>query len=138
MDKFMKALDFDSDTLGNVKRDMNFVLQRLIGNMMEKGSTNRFEAFLTERRYDHDGKVARYDSERKLTAANLLTGQYLEKELGAKVERLIANAKKEVEESLISSLEQKLKENLAKDTIEKMNIPEVLKRFTEMSLEQKQ
>lgn len=40
MDKFMKALDFDSDTLGNVKRDMNFVLQRLIGNMMEKGSTN--------------------------------------------------------------------------------------------------
>lgn len=35
MDKFMKALDFDSDTLGNVKRDMNFVLQRLIGNMME-------------------------------------------------------------------------------------------------------
>lgn len=47
-------------------------------------------------------------------------------------------AKKEVEESLISSLEQKLKENLAKDTIEKMNIPEVLKRFTEMSLEQKQ
>ena len=58
--------------------------------------------------------------------------------MGAKVERLIANAKKEVEESLISSLEQKLKENLAKDTIEKMNIPEVLKRFTEMSLEQKQ
>ena len=82
--------------------------------------------------------LKRYDSERKLTAANLLTGQYLEKELGAKVERLIANAKKEVEESLISSLEQKLKENLAKDTIEKMNIPEVLKRFTEMSLEQKQ
>lgn len=40
MDKFMKALDFDSDTLGNVKRDMNFVLQRLIGNMMEKESTN--------------------------------------------------------------------------------------------------
>ena len=99
---------------------------------------DRFEAFLTERRYDYDGKVARYDSERKLTAADLLTGQYLEKELGAKVERLIANAKKEVEESLISSLEQKLKENLAKDTIEKMNIPEVLKRFTEMSLEQKQ
>ena len=98
---------------------------------------DRFEAFLTERRYDRDGKVARYDSERNLTAANLLTGQDLEKELGAKVERLIANAKKEVEESLISSLEQKLKENLAKDTIEKMNIPEVLKRFTEMSLEQK-
>lgn len=40
MDKFMKALDFDSDTLGNAKRDANFVLQRLIGNMLEKGSTS--------------------------------------------------------------------------------------------------
>lgn len=27
---------------------------------------DRFEAFLTERRYDHDGKVARYDSERRV------------------------------------------------------------------------
>lgn len=40
MDKFMKALNFDSDTLGNAKRDANFVLQRLLGNMVEKGSTN--------------------------------------------------------------------------------------------------
>lgn len=40
MDKFMKALDLDSDTLGNAKRDVNFVLQKLIGNMVEKGSTN--------------------------------------------------------------------------------------------------
>lgn len=29
-------------------------------------------------------------------------------------------------------MEQKLKENLAKDTIERMNIPEVIKRFSEM------
>lgn len=35
MDKFMKALDFDSDTLGNVKRDMNFVLQRLTRKQMK-------------------------------------------------------------------------------------------------------
>ncbi len=67
----------------------------------------------------------------------MITGQYLEKELGKKVETLIANAKREVEESLINSLEQKLKENLAKDTIERMNIPEVLKRFGELGLEQK-
>lgn len=40
MDKFMKALDLDSDILGNAKRDVNFVLQKLIGNMVEKGSTN--------------------------------------------------------------------------------------------------
>lgn len=40
MDKFVKELDFDSDTFVNIKRDMNFVLQRLIGNMVEKGCTN--------------------------------------------------------------------------------------------------
>lgn len=97
----------------------------------------RFEEFLTEKRYDTDGRIASYSSDRKLSAASLITSRYLEKELGAKVEKLIANAKKDVEESLINSLEQKLKENLAKETIERMNIPEVLKRFSESCLEQK-
>ena len=97
----------------------------------------RFELFLTEKRYDRDGCIASYSSDRKLSAADLLTGKYLEKELGKKVETLIASAKREVEESLINLFEQKLKENLAKDTIEKMNIPEVLKRFSEMALEEK-
>ena len=97
----------------------------------------RFELFLTEKKYDRDGHIASYSSDRKLSAADLLTGQYLEKELGKKVETLIASAKREVEESLINSFEQKLKENLAKDTIERMNIPEVLKRFSEMALEEK-
>ena len=97
----------------------------------------RFELFLTEKRYDRDGCIASYSSDRKLSAADLLTGQYLEKELGKKVETLIASAKREVEESLINSFEQKLKENLAKDTIERMTIPEVLKRFSEMALEEK-
>ena len=42
----------------------------------------RFELFLTEKRYDRDGCIASYSSDRKLSAADLLTGQYLEKELG--------------------------------------------------------
>ena len=48
----------------------------------------------------------------------------------------IANAKREVEESLIKSLEQNLKENLAKDTIERMNIPEVLKKLSNIGAKQ--
>lgn len=36
--EFEKQLDFDSDTFEDMKRDMNFVLQRLIGNMQEKGT----------------------------------------------------------------------------------------------------
>lgn len=97
----------------------------------------RFGLFLTEKRYDRDGHASSYSSERKLSAADLITRQYLEKELGAKVENMIATAKREVEESLVKSLEQKLKENLAKETIERMNIPDVLKRFSEMALEDK-
>ena len=97
----------------------------------------RFGLFLTEKRYDRDGRASSYSSERKLSAADLITRQYLEKELGTKVENMIATAKREVEESLVKSLEQKLKENLAKETIERMNIPYVLKRFSEMALEDK-
>ena len=96
----------------------------------------RFELFLTEKRYDRDGHIASYTSDRKLSAADLLTSQYLEEELGKKVEKLIANAKREVEESLIKSLEQNLKENLAKDTIERMNIPEVLKKLSSIGEKQ--
>lgn len=95
----------------------------------------RFEVFLTEKRYDRDGRIVSYSSDRKLSAADLITRQYLEKELGTKVENMIATAKREVEESLVKSLEQKLKENLAKETIERMNIPDVLKRFSEMALD---
>ena len=97
----------------------------------------RFEAFSTEKRYDKHGNTSTYSSDRVLSMAELLTSKYLEKELGTKVENMIANCKREVEVSLVKSLEQKLKENLAKETIERMNIPDVLKRFSEMELEDK-
>lgn len=97
----------------------------------------RFERFSTEKRYDKYGMPSTYSSDRVLSMAELLTSKYLENELGTKVENMIATAKREVEESLVKSLEQKLKENLAKETIERMNIPDVLKRFSEMALEDK-
>ena len=93
---------------------------------------------MTEKRYDNNGHLTNYSSDRKLSAADLVVNGYLGKELGGKVEKMIANAKRAVEESLVKSLEQKLKENLAKDTIERMNIPEALKKLSEMSLEQKE
>ena len=38
MNDYVKRLDFDSDTFEQMKVDMNFVLQRLLGNMLEKGT----------------------------------------------------------------------------------------------------
>jgi len=95
------------------------------------------EKALAEKGYDKHGNTSTYSSDQKLSMAELLTWRYLEKELGTKVENMIATAKREVEESLVKSLEQKLKENLAKETIERMNIPDALKRFSEMALEDK-
>ena len=95
----------------------------------------RFNYYITEKKFDKDGNVARWSSESVYSAADLLTSDYLKKELDTKVETMISNARKEVEESLIKSFEQKLKENLSRDIIEKMNIPDVLRRFSEMSLE---
>lgn len=86
---------------------------------------------------EEDGKrkllERRYIDEHWTDYERLLHPEEEEKE---KVEKLIANAKREVEESLIKSLEQNLKENLAKDTIERMNIPEVLKKLSSIGAKQ--
>lgn len=38
-EQYIKRLDFDSDTFEAMKTDMNFILQRMIGSMIEKDST---------------------------------------------------------------------------------------------------
>lgn len=97
----------------------------------------RFNYYITEKRFDRDGNHTSWGSSAVYSAADLLTSDYIKKELDTKVEKMISNARREVEESLIKSFEQKLKENLSKDIIEKMNIPDVLKRFSEAALENK-
>ena len=88
----------------------------------------QFERFINEKRYDQDGKYKDWGNNR-YSAAELLTTNYLKKEIDTKIRKMIQRAKDEVEIEIVKSLEQKLKENLAKDTIEKMNIPEVLKKL---------
>ena len=149
-----KILEAEGTIQETVDRFVKTVSQEKIANIMMPTRTGswsndvkyiplseyvgkRFEAFSKEKRYDKHGNTTTYSSDRELSMAELLTWQYLEKELGTKVENMIATAKREVEESLVKSLEQKLKENLAKETIERMNIPDVLKRFSEMALEDK-
>ena len=88
----------------------------------------QFERFINEKRYDQYGKYKDWGNNR-YSAAELLTTNYLKKEFDTKIRKMIQRAKDEVEIEIVKSLEQKLKENLAKDTIEKMNIPEVLKKL---------
>ena len=57
MNDFDKKLDFDSNTFENMKHDMNFVLQRLLGNMIEKQSNEGRNTVGRERR-----RAGRYTS----------------------------------------------------------------------------
>lgn len=204
MSDFVKELNFDGDTFNDMKRDMNFVLQRLLGNMqekecqegtltlkldvslmreyvpnynpnipgesreiakpkfshkvtsqmkvedMKKGNLDtEMELFLNEETGEYEMRPVADTTQRKDGRRKLLERKYMddhwtdyerllnpEEEEKEKAEKLIANAKREVEESLIKSLEQNLKENLAKDTIERMNIPEVLKKLSSMGTKQ--
>lgn len=47
MSDFVKELNFDGDTFNDMKRDMNFVLQRLLGNMQEKECQRRESSSLS-------------------------------------------------------------------------------------------
>lgn len=40
MEDYRMQLNFESETFAGIKRDMNFVLQRLLGNMQEKGAAD--------------------------------------------------------------------------------------------------
>lgn len=54
MNDFDKKLDFDSNTFENMKHDMNFVLQRLLGNMIEKQSNEGSMTIKIDVRVLHD------------------------------------------------------------------------------------
>lgn len=45
-EEYIKRLDFDSETFEQMKTDMNFILQRMLGSMVEK----------RQHRGKHDGK----------------------------------------------------------------------------------
>ena len=89
----------------------------------------RYERFLNEKRLDKNGREATYSSDKQYSINEYLINKYLDKELTAKVTEMIKNARAEAEETVFKSLEQNLKENLAAETIERMNIPQILKNM---------
>ena len=147
-DKILEAKETIQDT---VDRFVKTVSEEKIANIMipiKTGSWSsdvkyiplseyvgeRFKAFSTERRYDkHGSDTSTYSSDRVLSVIELLTWQYLEKELKCKNENMVP--RKRSGRVLVKSLEQVERES-CEETIERMNIPDVLKRFSEMALEE--
>lgn len=89
----------------------------------------RYESFLTEKRLDKNGNTARRSSDRVYSISEYLIIKYSDKELTKKVEQMIKQARQDEEDTIIKSLEQSLKENLAAETIDRMNIPQILKNL---------
>ncbi|WP_304508953.1 hypothetical protein [Anaerotignum sp.] len=89
----------------------------------------RYEAFLNRKVFDSDGSEARYERDRKISINEYFIDKYLEKELASKVSAMIKKAKTESEEMVLKTLEQNLKDQLAVETINRLNIPKLLENL---------
>lgn len=95
----------------------------------------KYEEYLNKKVYDNDGSVARYDSDRKMSINEYFINKYLQKNLAVKVSEMIKTAQKEAEEMVLKTLEQNLKDQLAADTVKRLNIPKLLENLQNKALE---
>lgn len=98
----------------------------------------RYEMFLNEKKLNENGEMTRYSGDRKYSINEYLIRDYLGKELNGKVADMIQKARSQAEETVFKTLEQSLKENLAVETIERMNIPQILKNMQKQKEEYEQ
>ncbi|WMI81807.1 hypothetical protein [Anaerotignum sp. MB30-C6] len=89
----------------------------------------RYEAFLNRKVFDRDGNTPRYDSDKNTSLNEYFINKYLEKELASKVSEMIKKAKTESEEMVLRTLEQNLRDQLAVETINRLNIPKLLENL---------
>ena len=95
----------------------------------------RYEAFLNRKVFDRNGDVPRYDSDKNTSLNEYFVKKYLEKELAGKVSKMIKTAKADAEKMVLNTLEQNLKEQLAADTVKRLNIPKLLENLQMKALE---
>lgn len=95
----------------------------------------QYEEYLTKKVYDKDFEVARYNSDKVYSIAEAHIKSYLNDTLSAQVSEMVRKAQKEAEDTVIKTLEQNLKDQLAVDTIKRMNIPKLLENLQQKALE---
>lgn len=95
----------------------------------------RYTDFLNRKVFDRDGHTPRYDSEKNTSLNEYFVNKYLEKELAGKVSEMIRTAKEEAEQTIIKTLETNLKDQLAADTIKRLNIPQLLENLQQKAIE---
>jgi hypothetical protein len=94
-----------------------------------------FEKYLTTKVYDSDYSIAKYSSDKKYSISEKCIREYLNNTLSAQVSEMVKKAQKDAEDTVIKTLEQNLKDQLAVDTIKRMNIPKLLENLQQKALE---
>lgn len=89
----------------------------------------KFNRFCTDKRYNSDFKETNYSSDRKYSLLEKDIQFYLKNVLSKQVSDIVRKAQQNAEKEIIGSLEQTLKQNLAEETVKKMNIPKVLEKL---------
>lgn len=95
----------------------------------------RYEEFLNRKVFDRNGMEARYESERTTSLNEYFINKYLEKELAGKVSSMIQTAREDAEKVVLNTLEQNLREQLAAETIKRLNIPKLLENLQMKAIE---
>ena len=98
----------------------------------------QYEAYLTKRIYDKNYEIAIYDSDKQYSMAESHIRSYLNKTLSKQVSDMVRQAQANAEQEVIATLEKTLKEQLAIDTINRMNIPMLLENLQMKALELEQ
>ena len=93
----------------------------------------RFENYLSQKRFDENGRVPNWDSGKKYSATDFLVRGYFSEKLDEKISEMIKKAQEESEQTVFDLVETRLKENLAANTISRMNIPGILKQMQEQA-----
>ena len=91
----------------------------------------KFEDFCNRKRYDKNFNPVGYEIDRVYSLAEVSIQKYLKNVLEKQVSEIVKNAQKNAEMEVVRTLEQTLKNNLAEETVKKMNIPQVLKNLQE-------
>jgi hypothetical protein len=96
---------------------------------------DRYEEFLNKKVLDKNGNTPNYESDRNTSLNEYFVNKYLQKELLGKISEMIKRAKKESEEMVVKTIEENLKNQLATDTIQRLNIPMLLRNLQEETFE---
>ena len=95
----------------------------------------QYEGYLNKKIYDKNFNLTSYNCDKYYSISEKCIHEYLNNTLSAQVSEMVKKAQKEAEDAVLKTLEQNLRDQLAVDTIKRLNIPKLLENFQKKELE---